>query len=100
MLWVTFNEPTLDGINELRYGGLSATDVPVMQDRIVQAHNAIYDHIHQMQPGAMVTSNVAYLPGVDDVLNKPFIDKIAARPPAGPAVGLVVDLVPRFKDLL
>ncbi|KAA8888009.1 glycoside hydrolase family 1 protein [Nocardia colli] len=78
-LWVTFNEPTFYGLNELRHGGLPATDVPGMQDRLAQAHNAIYDHIHQVQPGAMVTSNVAYIPAGEDAINKPFIDKIAAR---------------------
>ncbi|MEV4126096.1 family 1 glycosylhydrolase [Nocardia sp. NPDC049707] len=78
-LWVTFNEPTFYGLNELRHGGLQITDVPAMQDRLAQAHNAIYDHIHQVQPGAMVTSNVAYIPAGEDVVNKPFIDRIAAK---------------------
>ncbi|MEV5833967.1 family 1 glycosylhydrolase [Nocardia sp. NPDC052112] len=78
-LWVTFNEPTFYGLNELRHGGLQIADVPGMQDRLAQAHNAIYDHIHLVQPGAMVTSNVAYIPAGEDVVNMPFIDKIAAR---------------------
>ncbi|MFI9508922.1 family 1 glycosylhydrolase [Nocardia sp. NPDC052566] len=78
-LWVTFNEPTFYGLNELRHGGIRATSVLGMQDKLAQAHNAIYDHIHRVQPGAMVTSNVAYLPGGEDLVNKPFIDKIAAR---------------------
>ncbi|MEU7140375.1 family 1 glycosylhydrolase [Nocardia sp. NPDC046473] len=78
-LWVTFNEPTFYGVNELRHGGLPGTDLPGMQDRLAQAHNTIYDHIHQVQPGAMVTSNVAYIPGGEDAINKPFVDKIAAR---------------------
>lgn len=78
-LWVTFNEPTVYIANELRKGGLSPIDVPAMHDRIAQAHNSIYDHIHAVQPGAMVTSNVAYLPGGEDLINKPLIDKIGAR---------------------
>ncbi|MGX1770668.1 family 1 glycosylhydrolase [Nocardia brasiliensis] len=78
-LWVTFNEPTFYGLNELRHGGIPAVDVPGMQDRLAQAHNAIYDHIHRVQPGALVTSNVAYIPGGEDAINKPFVDQIAAR---------------------
>ncbi|MBF6210492.1 glycoside hydrolase family 1 protein [Nocardia puris] len=78
-LWVTFNEPLMYVLNEVRHGGLGPADVPAMHDRIAQAHNAIYDHIHRVHPGAMVTSNVAYIPAAEDVVNKPLIDKIAAR---------------------
>ncbi|MFE6859478.1 glycoside hydrolase family 1 protein [Nocardia sp. NPDC057668] len=78
-LWVSFNEPAMYLINETRHGGLPATSVPAMQDRIAQSHNEIYDYIHAVQPGAQVTSNVAYIPAAEDVVNGPFIDKIAAK---------------------
>ncbi|MGW4767232.1 family 1 glycosylhydrolase [Nocardia sp. NPDC004278] len=78
-LWVTFNEPAAYIMNESTHGGLDAIAIPAMQDRIAQAHNAIYDYIHAVQPGAMVTSNVAYIPAGEDVVNGPLIDKIAAK---------------------
>ncbi|MFQ6395715.1 family 1 glycosylhydrolase [Nocardia sp. KC 131] len=78
-LWVTFNEPLAYILNELRHGGLSPQSVPAMQDRIAQAHNTIYDYIHSRQPDAMVTSNVAYIPGAEDIVNGPLISKIAAQ---------------------
>ncbi|WP_330255292.1 family 1 glycosylhydrolase [Nocardia sp. NBC_00565] len=78
-LWVTFNEPAAYIINETTHGGLSPTAIPAMQDRIIQAHNAIYDHIHQVQPGALVTSNVAYIPAAEDVINGSLIDRIGAK---------------------
>ncbi|MEU7634140.1 family 1 glycosylhydrolase [Nocardia sp. NPDC049220] len=78
-LWVTFNEPAFYIVNELRHGGLSPASVPAMHDRIVQAHKSIYDYIHHVQPDAMVTSNVAYIPAGEDVVNKPLIDTIAAE---------------------
>ncbi|MGW4091483.1 family 1 glycosylhydrolase [Nocardia sp. NPDC004750] len=78
-LWVTFNEPTFYLLNELRHGGLSPAAAPAMQDRITQAHNIIYDYIHRVQPGAMVTSNVAYIPGGEDVVNKPLVDRIDTK---------------------
>ncbi|UAK30897.1 family 1 glycosylhydrolase [Nocardia asteroides] len=78
-LWVTFNEPTFYLVNELRHGGLPPTAAPAMQDRIALAHNSIYDHIHRVQPDAMVTSNVAYIPGAEDLVNKPLVDKIGAK---------------------
>lgn len=78
-LWVTINEPAMYLINETRNGGLPATDVPAMQARLITAHNTIYDYIHQVQPGAMVTSNVAYIPTVDPVVNGAMLDGIGSR---------------------
>ncbi|MFF2083305.1 family 1 glycosylhydrolase [Nocardia sp. NPDC058176] len=78
-LWVTFNEPTIYLVNELRHGGIGAADVLTMGERITQAHNSIYDYIHQVRPGAQVTSNVAYIPAVDDAVSGPILDRIADR---------------------
>jgi beta-glucosidase len=78
-LWVTFNEPTFYVVNELRNGGLPPAAAPAMQDRIAEAHNSIYDFIHRVQPDAMVTSNVAYIPAAEDVVNKPLVDRIGAK---------------------
>ncbi|MEU4342078.1 family 1 glycosylhydrolase [Nocardia sp. NPDC023852] len=78
-LWVTFNEPAFYTVNELRHGGISPTAAPAMLDRIAQAHNSIYDYIHSMQPGAQVTSNVAYIPGGEDLVNGPLVSKISAK---------------------
>ncbi|MEV0298551.1 family 1 glycosylhydrolase [Nocardia sp. NPDC050710] len=68
-LWVTFNEPAMYVLNETRHGGISPLAAPAMFDRIVQAHSSIYDYIHRAQPGAMVTSNVAYIPAAEDAIN-------------------------------
>ncbi|MTE16349.1 family 1 glycosylhydrolase [Nocardia aurantiaca] len=78
-MWVTINEPFAYIMNEVRNGGLPATDVPTMQARLAQAHNSIYDYIHARQPGAMVTSNVAYVPAADPIANGGMLDAIAAR---------------------
>ncbi|MEV6073305.1 family 1 glycosylhydrolase [Nocardia sp. NPDC052001] len=78
-MWVTFNEPAMYIYQEFTHGGIGLTDAPVMADRITQAHNAIYDYIHRVQPGAMVTSNDAYIPVVDGVLALPVLDRIADR---------------------
>lgn len=78
-LWVSFNEPTMYLVNELRHGGIGPTDLPVMAERIAQAHNSIYDHIHAVQPGALVTSNVAYIPAVDDAISGALLDRMASR---------------------
>ncbi|MFB7717932.1 family 1 glycosylhydrolase [Nocardia sp. NPDC056100] len=78
-LWVTFNEPVMYMLNETRHGGISAATIPAMTDRIAQAHNGIYDYIHRVQPGAMVTSNVAYIPTAEDAINGPLMNAIATK---------------------
>ncbi|GAB0106603.1 family 1 glycosylhydrolase [Nocardia sp. JMUB6875] len=78
-MWVTINEPFAYIMNEVRNGGLPAADILTMQARLAQAHNGIYDYIHARQPGAMVTSNVAYVPAADPLVNGGVLDLIAAK---------------------
>ncbi|WP_024803517.1 family 1 glycosylhydrolase [Nocardia sp. BMG51109] len=75
-LWITVNEPAAYIQHEIRKG---AADGTAMQERLVQAHNAIYDHIHRVQPGAQVTANVGYVAGSEDRVNGAFADRIADR---------------------
>ena len=79
-LWVTFNEPTAYLANELRHGGLAPTAIGMWQQGLTEAHNTIYDYIHHVQPGAQVTSNVAYTAGVAEPLtNGQLLDPLADR---------------------
>ncbi|MEU8898749.1 family 1 glycosylhydrolase [Nocardia sp. NPDC048505] len=78
-MWVTFNEPAMYVINETRHGGIAATAAPAMNERLAQSHNSIYDYIHQVQPGSMVTSNVAYIPAADDLVSGAMISRIAHK---------------------
>ncbi|MET7770583.1 family 1 glycosylhydrolase [Nocardia sp. NPDC005366] len=79
-LWVTFNEPAAYVLNETSHGGISPAAAPTMFERIAQAHNSIYDHIHRVQPDAMVTSNVAYIPAAEDAVNgATVVNRIADR---------------------
>ncbi|WP_327117768.1 family 1 glycosylhydrolase [Nocardia sp. NBC_01730] len=78
-LWVTFNEPAAYVGTELRTGGISVEEAPVMLDRIAQAHNEIYDAIHRCQPDAQVTSNLGYVAGAETEVNQPIVDRIAAK---------------------
>ncbi|WP_256978593.1 family 1 glycosylhydrolase [Rhodococcus sp. 14-2470-1a] len=78
-LWITINEPTFYVANEARFGGIGISDIPLMFDRLAQAHSSIYDHIHAVQPNAMVSSNVAYVPGVNASVDTQFLDKVAEK---------------------
>ena len=75
-LWVTINEPAVYVFMETTLSGGGADQVPVIADRLVQAHNAAYDYIHAKNPRSMVTSNLAYMPGTEDQIDALLTDKM------------------------
>ncbi|WP_374229920.1 glycoside hydrolase family 1 protein [Rhodococcus sp. F64268] len=75
-LWVTFNEPTQYVWHEVTNGGLAATELPAMFDRLVEAHRGAYRAIHRADPDALVTSNAAYIPGAQPFLDTWFLDRV------------------------
>lgn len=75
-LWITVNEPVAYLMNEVRYGGLPAQSAPLMLDRLVAVHRSIYRYIHHRDPGALVSSNSAYIPTVQPALDAQFLDRV------------------------
>lgn len=71
--WITFNEPFIYLQHELTEGA-SPFSTLFLPSRLVKAHNAVYDLIHQLDPGAMVSSNVAYIPGAEPILDAVFLN--------------------------
>ncbi|MFL6158855.1 MAG: family 1 glycosylhydrolase, partial [Marmoricola sp.] len=78
-LWVTINEPTAYMLMETQNGGLNPLLITWFLSRLVKAHDAAYDYIHLRQPGAMVTSNVAYIPTIEPLLDTQFLDQVRNR---------------------
>ncbi|QLY30206.1 glycoside hydrolase family 1 protein [Nocardia huaxiensis] len=78
-LWVTFNEPMGYIAQSIKIGDIGVLDALPMFDRLVQAHNTIYDYIHQRQPGAMVTSNVAQYPIIQNLTDILFVDRVRTK---------------------
>lgn len=78
-IWITINEPFAYYLRETKIGALTNLDLFTLADRLVKAHNTIYDYIHAQQPGAMVSSNVAYIPGVEPVLDAIFLDRMSKK---------------------
>lgn len=75
-IWITINEPTVYVQNEISNGGLAAWQAPWMQARLVTVHRQAYDLIHRLDPGALVSSNAAYLPSVQAALDLTFVDQV------------------------
>jgi beta-glucosidase len=78
-LWITINEPTAYLLMETQNKGLNPVLAPYFLSQLVTAHSAIYDYIHSVQPGAMVSSNVAYIPTAEPVLDTLFVDQVSKR---------------------
>lgn len=45
-------------------------------DRWVRVHREIYDYIHAAQPNAQVSSNVAYFPVAESLVDTAFLDRV------------------------
>lgn len=73
--WITFNEPVIYLQHELTKGSNPLTAL-ALQTKLVQAHNRTYALIHKLDPGAKVSSNVAYIPGAEGVLDLLFVDQM------------------------
>ncbi|BAW08578.1 family 1 glycosylhydrolase [Nocardia seriolae] len=78
-LWVTINEPMGYVAQSIQIGDIGVLDALPMFDRLVQAHGAIYDYIHQRQPGAKVTSNVAQYPVIQGLTDMLFVDRVHGK---------------------
>ncbi|THV41689.1 glycoside hydrolase family 1 protein [Glycomyces buryatensis] len=79
VMWVTFNEPTLYVFHEIDNGSATWFDALALFDRLAAAHGNAYDLIHELDPGAMVTSNVAFIPATPWLFDAVFLDKIASK---------------------
>ncbi|MEN0133909.1 MAG: family 1 glycosylhydrolase [Rhodococcus sp. (in: high G+C Gram-positive bacteria)] len=75
-LWITINEPTVYVQKELTFGGIGPDRAPQMLDRLVDVHRRAYDLIHEIDPGARVSSNLAYVPAAMDALDATFVDRV------------------------
>jgi beta-glucosidase len=70
-MWITFNEPSVYMAQEIRLGSFH----PKMPVRLIQAHRRAYRLIHSIDPDAMVSSNIAYLPaGLNHLVDLGFLD--------------------------
>ncbi|MFD4432190.1 family 1 glycosylhydrolase [Nocardia sp. NPDC058497] len=78
-LWVTINEPMGYVAQSIKIGDIGVVDALPMFERLVQAHSVIYDYIHLRQPDALVTSNVAQYPVVQNLTDLLFIDRVRAK---------------------
>jgi beta-glucosidase len=78
-IWITINEPFAYFLREMKIGALTPVDLPTFAARLGAVHGPIYDYIHARQPGAVVSSNVAYIPGLEPVLDGLFLNRFGSK---------------------
>ncbi|EFQ82324.1 glycosyl hydrolase, family 1 [Aeromicrobium marinum DSM 15272] len=73
--WITFNEPVIYLQHELLD---SDNPLPALAlaPQVINAHNRTYDLIHRTDPDALVSSNAAYIPGVQPALDVLFLHQM------------------------
>ncbi|WP_253883812.1 glycoside hydrolase family 1 protein [Actinomadura rupiterrae] len=80
VIWITFNEASFYLFREFADAPLTLPQALAMKNALVRTHRAAYDLIHRIDPGAMVSSNIAYgtiLNGLfDGVLFNQVTDKL------------------------
>jgi beta-glucosidase len=84
-LWITFNEAYADISIQKSLHKLDGRQAGLVGDNIVAAHRQVYDLIHQLDPHAVVTSNVAWLGDrfgsrtFNGISDRAFLDRVADK---------------------
>jgi beta-glucosidase len=78
-IWITINEPTFYLESEVANKGLKSADLKTMSNALVAVHRSAYDYIHTKQAGAMVSSNVAFIPGLNKLVDQLFLNKVSDK---------------------
>ena len=104
-LWITFNEAFADIGMQTSLHKLKGKDADRVGDNIVAAHRQVYDLIHQIDPKAMVTSNIAWLGDrfgsgvVNGISDRAFLERVADKVDVIAIDYYGADLIKGFKAL-
>jgi beta-glucosidase len=79
IMWITFNEIKMYVGVEVIQRSVPFRDVQVTTDRLVRAHRRAYDLIHRLDPGAMVSTNVAHTPIMGPTADYALLDQISDK---------------------
>ncbi|MEW2354959.1 family 1 glycosylhydrolase [Spirillospora sp. NPDC029432] len=60
VIWITFNEASQYIYHETMMRPMHPGQLLAMRDALIRTHRAAYDMIHEVDPGAPVSTNVAY----------------------------------------
>ncbi|TDC68200.1 glycoside hydrolase family 1 protein [Actinomadura sp. GC306] len=79
VLWITFNEASSYIYRELTYRPMNLMQMLTMRDALIKTHRAAYDMIHRVDPGAMVSSNVAYGSALNGIFDAALFNDVTDK---------------------
>ncbi|GAA1560036.1 family 1 glycosylhydrolase [Actinomadura kijaniata] len=79
VIWITFNEASQYLYQELTARPMNPVQLATMRAALVRTHRAAYDMIHELDPGAPVSSNVAYGAALNPVLDAALFNDVTDK---------------------
>lgn len=79
VIWITFNEASAYIYKELTHRSMDLGQMLKMRDALIKTHRAAYDMIHKVDPGALVSSNVAYGSAINGIFDAALFNDVTDK---------------------
>ncbi|MBO2460299.1 glycoside hydrolase family 1 protein [Actinomadura violacea] len=79
VLWITFNEASAYMFKELTMRPMNLGQLAAMRTALTRTHRAAYDMIHKIDPGAPVSTNVAYGTALNGIFDAALFNDVTDK---------------------
>ncbi|WP_433142525.1 glycoside hydrolase family 1 protein [Actinomadura nitritigenes] len=78
-IWITFNEASAYMYKELTMRPMNLGQLAAMRTALTRTHRAAYDMIHKLDPGAPVSTNVAYGTALNGIFDAALFNDVTDK---------------------
>lgn len=79
VIWITFNEASAYMYKELTMRPMNLGQLAAMRTALTKTHRAAYDMIHKVDPGAPVSTNVAYGTALNGIFDAALFNDVTDK---------------------
>ncbi|MEU6748668.1 family 1 glycosylhydrolase [Spirillospora sp. NPDC046719] len=79
VIWITFNEASAYMYKELTMRPMNLGQLAAMRTALTETHRAAYDMIHKLDPGAPVSTNVAYGTALNGIFDAALFNDVTDK---------------------
>ncbi|MWA04567.1 family 1 glycosylhydrolase [Actinomadura sp. LD22] len=79
VIWITFNEASAYMYKELTMRPMNLGQLAAMRTALTRTHRAAYDMIHKLDPGAPVSTNVAYGTALNGIFDAALFNDVTDK---------------------
>ncbi|WP_347256708.1 family 1 glycosylhydrolase [Actinomadura sp. RB99] len=79
VIWITFNEASAYMYKELTMRPMNLGQLAAMRTALTKTHRAAYDMIHKLDPGAPVSTNVAYGTALNGIFDAALFNDVTDK---------------------